>query len=96
MMVSAKIATWVPIEPSVAGPDGPEERTDVFIELERRKARQAAMTREIAAPAGNIAGSPTPGHPRPRHGRRSETQAASASVAIIERLRKIEAAEALA
>ena len=46
--------------------------------------------------AGNIAGSRRSARPRPRRGRRLGKNAASANVAIIEMLRKIDAAAALA
>ena len=95
MMVSANTATWVPIEPSVAGP------------IARKNARTSSSRRN-GAKRGRLpwrARSPA----KRKYCRKPEIRtpqaaawpavgknATSASVAIIEILRKIEAAAALA
>ena len=96
MMVSAKIATCVPIEPSVAGPMRAKERAHVFIEL---AAAQSAAGRHGAArsPASRkYCRKPEISTPHAAAWPAVGKNAASASVAIIEILRKIDAAAALA
>jgi hypothetical protein len=95
MMVSANIATCVPIEPNVAGPSARKKARMSSSSLSDAKrgrppwrARSPASRKycrkpEISTP--QAAAWPTPGK-----------NAASARVAIIARLRKIEAAAALA
>ena len=95
MMVSANIATWVPIEPSVAGPIARKNARTSSSSLSGAK-RGRPPWRARSPASRKYCRKPEISTPQAAAWPAVGKNAASASVAIIEMLRKIDAAAALA